>query len=530
MNQGAPSEPYGLGGAPFLSPLGLSLDAPGGPQRDVEEGEEGPPLVVPQLQRQLLQQYRSTRLWLQRVTEERPAAGGPPSFFGVGPLGAPAERETVLGAEDAVLSLATQVTLRIVLFNNKDFFFSGFQLALFLPLSFSFSLALFVPLSFSFPLALFLSLSLSRSLFLPVSLNPFPPLCVSLSLGLQSCVFSVGPPSGPVPSPGAPKPSCCCCLSLPLFCDSDEVAALRHQGPPLPLRERGPQERDWGRPRACNTLLNAEPEDAGGTPSPPSAASAAAAAAANTFGFLGSGGPPYPQEERGPPGTFPGREPPILSAAATAAAAAAVAASQASQQQHRQQQQRQELSALEAQLSRLHSPHSHRGPFVTPASMGVPGGGPHRFFTSGGPRLDERAPIYVDRGPSSSFGLAAGGDVLMGSPARGPLTTEGLLVDGPLNSPSPEELGGPSSLQDSDREVGALVGEDGESLFGDASPGRVVVGALVEAAPTIGAPLQEPSLGEDETALNRQQSSLELELLLQPRDSQRLQPEERDWY
>ncbi|KAL8443354.1 hypothetical protein Emed_006878 [Eimeria media] len=383
------------------------------------------------------------------------AAGAPPSFFNVGPLGAPAERETVIGAEDAVLSLATQ--------------------------------------------------------------------------GLQSCVLSVGPPSGPVPAPGAPKPSCGCCLSLPLFCDSEEVAALRHQGPPLPLRERGPQERDWGRPRACSTLLNAEPEDAGGGPSPPSTA----AATASNFGFLGSGGPPYPQEERGPPGTFQGsREPPTLSSAATAAAAAAaaVAASQAAQQQHRQQQQqRQELSALDAQLSRLHSPHSHRGPFVTPASGGAPGGGPHRFFTSDGPRLDVRAPVYIDRGPSSSYGLAAGGDVLMGGPARGPPTTEGLLLDRPLDSPSPEQLGGPPSLQDLDREVGALVGEEGESFFGDASPGSMG-GAPVEGAPSIGPPLREASLSEEEAALNRQQSSLELQLLLQARDSQPLQPEDGNWY
>ncbi|KAL8451408.1 hypothetical protein Emag_002753 [Eimeria magna] len=407
------------------------------------------------------------------------AAGAPPSFFGVGPHEVLTERETVVGAEDAVLSLATQ--------------------------------------------------------------------------GLQSCVLSVGPPSGPVPAPGAPKPSCCCCLSLPLFCDSEEVAALRHQGLPLPLRERGPQERDWGRPRACSTLLNAEPEDAGGGPSPPSAA---AAAAANTFGFLGSGGPPYRQEERGPPGTFQGRfasslprlpllqqllhaislmrcsrEPPTLSSAATAAAAAAaaVAASQAAQQQHRQQQQRQELSSLDAQLSRLHSPHSHRGPFVTPASGGAPGGGPHRFFTSDGPRLDVRAPVYIDRGPTSSIGPAAGSDVLMGGPTRGPPTTEALLLERPLHSPSPEELGAPPSLQDLDRDVGALVGEEGESFFDDASPGSIG-GAPVEGAPSIGAPLREASLSEDEAALNRQQSSFELQLLLQARDSQPLQPEEGHWY
>ncbi|KAL8451407.1 hypothetical protein Emag_002752 [Eimeria magna] len=73
MNQGAPYEPYGCGGGASLSPLGLSLDPPGGIERETEEDEAGPPPVLPQLQRQLIQQYRFTRLWLQRVIEERAA-------------------------------------------------------------------------------------------------------------------------------------------------------------------------------------------------------------------------------------------------------------------------------------------------------------------------------------------------------------------------------------------------------------------------------------------------------------------------
>lgn len=64
MDRGGPFEPYRQGGPPSMSPLCLSLDPPGGPQG------EGPPPVLPLLQQQLLQHYRSQRLWLQRVVGE----------------------------------------------------------------------------------------------------------------------------------------------------------------------------------------------------------------------------------------------------------------------------------------------------------------------------------------------------------------------------------------------------------------------------------------------------------------------------
>ena len=70
--RGAPSTRLRPGGPPFLAPLLVSLDPPGGPPTETEETAEGGPTIFPRLQQQLLQQQRSLRLWLQKVLQDPP--------------------------------------------------------------------------------------------------------------------------------------------------------------------------------------------------------------------------------------------------------------------------------------------------------------------------------------------------------------------------------------------------------------------------------------------------------------------------
>ncbi|CDJ31322.1 uncharacterized protein EMH_0065740 [Eimeria mitis] len=107
MKRGPPSSTSRPGGPPFLSPLLVSLDPPGGlrggpqvgppgaPPTETDWGAEGPP-VLPRLQQQQLQQQRSLRLWLQkakrqqrqtqRQQQEHPLVG---PFPAVSPCGGP---------------------------------------------------------------------------------------------------------------------------------------------------------------------------------------------------------------------------------------------------------------------------------------------------------------------------------------------------------------------------------------------------------------------------------------------------------
>ena len=179
-----------------------------------------------------------------------------------------------------------------------------------LSLSVFFSLLLFLCLSLFHRSSLVVSLSLICTLII-MSLVVYLLIracMLCLFRGLQSCILPIGGP--PARRPAA----CCCCLSLPLYCDSYEVAARRHRGAPMPFRERGPQERDWGRPRPC-PLFN-EAEDTAGSPSPPpsgaAATAAAAAAAASPLSLWGSGGAPIPYEGQGTEGTVTGRSGVVL--------------------------------------------------------------------------------------------------------------------------------------------------------------------------------------------------------------------------